>query len=108
MGVHSHTFSIIFFKALSGSNLPRGHGVRVSAAFRQEQTVEAFPVSQQQHGAEESMGSGVSLVFCFPWELWMRAFAPLSLNFLVCKLGLSYVSLWILMRFKIRNLSHWV
>lgn len=66
MGVHSHTFSIIFFKALSGSNLPRGHGVRVSAAFRQEQTVEAFPVSQEQHGAEESMGSGVRLGFLLP------------------------------------------
>ena len=56
----------------------------------------------------KAWGLESGLVFCFPWELWMRAFAPSSLNFLVCKLGLSYVSLWILMRFKIRNLSHWV
>lgn len=66
MGVHSHTLPIIFFKALSGSNLPRGQGVRVSAVFRREQTGEVFPVTQKQHGAEESMGSGVSLVFLLP------------------------------------------
>lgn len=61
MGVHSHTFPIIFFKALSASNLPRGQGVRVSAVFRREQTVEVFPVSQRgKHGLWSEVWFSVS------------------------------------------------
>ena len=108
MGVHSHTLPIIFFKALSGSNLPRGQGVRVSAVFRRKQTGEVFPVSQKHMVLRKAWALESALFFCFPCELWMRAFAPLSLSFLVCKLGLWYVPLWILMRLKIRNLNHWV